>query len=83
MGVLLLFFAVILGLLSTFVSASNDCKQYTIADKDTCRSIAKAAKITYAQLLAWNPDLDLTCRQVKILEDVDHRRMILIIGTAT
>ncbi|KAF4331818.1 peptidoglycan-binding lysin domain protein [Fusarium beomiforme] len=53
--------AILIGVLAVFVSASTDCKRYVIQDKDICRTIAKASKITYAQLLAWNPGIDVTC----------------------
>lgn len=53
--------AILAGVLSSFVSAATTCKQYTVQQKDTCRTIAKANKVTYAQLLSWNPTLDVTC----------------------
>lgn len=33
----------------------NTCMVYEVATDDTCEGIAKAAKITVAQLKAWNP----------------------------
>ncbi|KAF5606295.1 uncharacterized protein FSUBG_6128 [Fusarium subglutinans] len=61
--------AILAGVLSSLVAAANSCKQYTVQQKDTCRTIAKANKVTYAQLLSWNPTLDVTCGNLSKQKD--------------
>ncbi|KAH7148159.1 hypothetical protein DER46DRAFT_564771 [Fusarium sp. MPI-SDFR-AT-0072] len=63
------YLAILAGVLSSFVSAATTCKQYTVQQKDTCRTIAKANKVTYAQLLSWNPTLDVTCGNLSKQKD--------------
>jgi hypothetical protein len=53
------------GVPSSLVSAVTNCKQYTVQADDTCLSIGKASNATYAQLLSWNPALNVTCGQVQ------------------
>lgn len=42
------------------------CTTYTVQANDTCTSIAKAKQINYAQILAWNPQFDLTCSNINM-----------------
>lgn len=49
------------GVPSLLVSASTGCKEYAVQVDDTCLSIGKASNATYAQLLSWNPGLNVTC----------------------
>ncbi|KAF5626370.1 peptidoglycan-binding lysin domain protein [Fusarium tjaetaba] len=61
--------AIIGGVLSSVISGATTCTQYTVQEKDTCRSITKASKVTYAQLLSWNPSLDVTCGNLSKQKD--------------
>jgi LysM repeat protein len=40
---------------------THTCKTYTVKQNDTCKSISSAYNMTQAQLLSWNPVLDLGC----------------------
>ncbi|PNP85446.1 hypothetical protein FNYG_01275 [Fusarium nygamai] len=60
---------ILLGSLFCLASTSTTCTEYTIQDGDTCRSVAKTAKITYAQLLSWNPSLDAACGNLSSQKD--------------
>ncbi|KAG5819382.1 hypothetical protein H9Q74_001138 [Fusarium xylarioides] len=61
--------AIIGGVLSSVISGATTCTQYTVQEKDTCRTIANASKVTYAQLLSWNPSLDVTCGNLSKQKD--------------
>ncbi|KAL4733764.1 hypothetical protein BDV11DRAFT_175388 [Aspergillus similis] len=41
--------------------AAADCAVYTVQAGDTCVSIGRANNATYAQLLAWNSEIDVQC----------------------
>lgn len=40
------------------------CEPYVIKSGDTCTSIANYAKATWAQVVAWNPELGRSCQNV-------------------
>lgn len=42
----------------------HSCTTYTVQSNDTCTSIALAHSMTYAQVLAWNPNFDLLCSNI-------------------
>ncbi|KAK3933774.1 hypothetical protein QBC46DRAFT_462929 [Diplogelasinospora grovesii] len=42
------------------------CTTYTVQANDTCTSISRAKGINYAQILAWNPQFDLTCSNINM-----------------
>lgn len=44
--------------------ASSDCTIYTVGTGDTCTGIGKSQDVTWAQLLAWNSQIDSTCSYV-------------------
>lgn len=44
--------------------SSGSCKLYTVAAGDTCVGLYTAQRITWTQLLAWNPQLDSTCSNI-------------------
>lgn len=44
----------------------HTCNTYTVQTNDTCDSIQKAYGINYAQILAWNPQFDLTCGNIDV-----------------
>ncbi|KAF2716672.1 carbohydrate-binding module family 50 protein, partial [Polychaeton citri CBS 116435] len=44
----------------------NTCTLYTVRSNDTCILIARAHKVTMAQLLSWNPILDPTCSNLAL-----------------
>ncbi|KAI0398850.1 hypothetical protein F4802DRAFT_613319 [Xylaria palmicola] len=39
----------------------HSCPTITLEANSTCNGLAKANNMTYAQLLAWNPSIDLAC----------------------
>ncbi|KAJ5498556.1 hypothetical protein N7453_007607 [Penicillium expansum] len=41
--------------------ASSNCTTYTVGTGDTCTGIGKSQDVTWAQLLAWNSQIDSTC----------------------
>ncbi|KAK2072069.1 hypothetical protein P8C59_006446 [Phyllachora maydis] len=43
---------------------NHSCPTYTVQANDTCRSIHSAYSLTLAQMLAWNPQLDLACSNI-------------------
>lgn len=43
---------------------AHQCTTYTVQQNDTCTAIASANNITYAQILAWNPNFDLLCSNI-------------------
>ncbi|KAL3479631.1 hypothetical protein BJX99DRAFT_244778 [Aspergillus californicus] len=42
-------------------AASADCAVHTVQAGDTCVSIGRATNATYAQLLAWNSEINIQC----------------------
>ncbi|KAL6229363.1 hypothetical protein BDW75DRAFT_249828 [Aspergillus navahoensis] len=42
-------------------SANADCAVYTVQAGDTCVSIGRSTNATYAQLLAWNSEINIQC----------------------
>ncbi|GJC83778.1 lysM domain-containing protein ARB_00327 [Colletotrichum liriopes] len=48
----------------------NKCAVYTVAEDDTCKSIARAHSITEAQLLAWNPSINSGCYNLVVGDQV-------------
>lgn len=40
------------------------CRQYNVLSNDTCLAICSKSKVTYAQLLSWNPSLNPQCSYV-------------------
>ncbi|UPK92499.1 hypothetical protein LCI18_003434 [Fusarium solani-melongenae] len=49
-------------------TSTAPCKQYEIQDGDSCLKIAKNNKITYAQVLSWNSQVDSLCSNVGTLK---------------
>ncbi|KAJ3561274.1 hypothetical protein NPX13_g9010 [Xylaria arbuscula] len=43
---------------------TNTCSVYTVKANDTCKSVAKASKITQALLISWNPALSSGCGNI-------------------
>lgn len=44
----------------------HSCPTYTVQANDTCNSIKSAHNMTLAQMLAWNPQLDLACSNLNM-----------------
>ncbi|RMJ07403.1 hypothetical protein CDV36_012997 [Fusarium kuroshium] len=46
--------------------AANDqnCELYSVKDGDTCLSIISRTNVTFAQIIAWNPDIDKQCANI-------------------
>ncbi|RSL67276.1 hypothetical protein CEP53_003069 [Fusarium sp. AF-6] len=49
-------------------ATSAPCKQYEIQDSDSCLKISKNNKITYAQIVSWNSQVDSLCSKVGTLK---------------
>lgn len=45
---------------------NHSCPTYTVQANDTCTSIEAAHNLTLAQVLAWNPQLDLACSNLNM-----------------
>ncbi|RSM18313.1 hypothetical protein CDV31_002832 [Fusarium ambrosium] len=49
-------------------TSAAPCKQYVIQDSDSCLKISKNNKITYAQIVSWNSEVDSLCSKVGSLK---------------
>ncbi|RSM03029.1 hypothetical protein CEP52_007638 [Fusarium oligoseptatum] len=49
-------------------TSAPPCKQYVIQDSDSCLKISKNNKITYAQIISWNSEVDSLCSKVGTLK---------------
>jgi hypothetical protein len=55
-------------LFDIFPRASLNCTTYTVETGDTCTGIGKSQDVTWAQLLAWNSQINSVCSYVLILK---------------
>ncbi|KAH8655300.1 hypothetical protein BX600DRAFT_525233 [Xylariales sp. PMI_506] len=51
-------------------SVSDNCGSYSVQSSDTCFSIASTENVTWAQLIAWNSDLENTCGNLQDLTSI-------------
>ncbi|KAL2759724.1 carbohydrate-binding module family 50 protein [Sodiomyces alcalophilus JCM 7366] len=52
----------------TRAAEPGNCEVYIVEAGDTCMSIARNANATYAQIVAWNDDIDLACSNLGELQ---------------
>lgn len=49
---------------SGFLCIRNRCETYTVKDGDNCKSIQSETKLNFAELRAWNPDINGRCSNI-------------------
>ncbi|KAJ0281888.1 hypothetical protein CBS470a_008049 [Colletotrichum nupharicola] len=49
-------------------ATSGGCEAYSVQAGDTCSIIARSVNATYAQIISWNSEIDLTCSNLAELE---------------
>lgn len=48
-------------------NGSSPCELYIIKSGDTCFGISLSTNISYTQVMAWNPEINLVCMYVCLL----------------